>query len=330
MAKKKPKVKPVRKYRSSEINIIMSTSQYVVLKNSQLKDWEKIKEDNGFEDSHIYIITRRPRITLDTDKILYEGGKVKGKFEIHNTDSYGVTTLDFEYNDAYPTKRLKSTFPHSELTIYDIENDKEITKMDVTNFMRMLWKDHECLNLEVVYVGQSYAKGKRESAQRLQSHSTLQNVLADIVEKSPNYVVELVLLSFNDESLNILFDGISQTTETSEEEDKAHLKKVFTTPISFESKVNTTELALIRYFQPHYNIKLKDKYKPVGYYKKSLKDLYDLDLNQATVFLNLYDDSNPTSELLLFSTEVLPSSQHTIKLNLHDPAVRKQMDDFFD
>lgn len=328
--KSKPKEKPIRKYRNSEINIIMATSQYAVLKNSLLKDWEKIKEEKNFEGSHIYIITRRPRVTLDTNKILYQGGIVKGQFEIHNTDSYGFTTLDFEFNDSHPTKRLKSNFPHTELTIHDTETNEEILKMDVTKLMRMLQKHDKCLNLEVAYVGQSYADGKRESAERLQKHSTLQNVLGDIIEQSPNHVVELVLLSFSDESMNVLFDGISKNTETSEVEDKTHLKQVLTTPISLKNKINLTELALIRYFQPDYNIRLKDKYKPVASYKKRLQDLYKLDINQATVFLNLYEESNPIDELMLFSDEVSPSSQHYTKLDLHDPAIRKQMYDFFD
>jgi hypothetical protein len=109
------------------------------------------------------------------------------------------------------------------------------------------------LDLEVLYVGQAYGRdGKRTATERLKSHATLQGIYAEAIKNSPDQEVWMILSTFEAYLLGS-FDGRTKDYATSMEEDDEHISNVLRNEISEQQKINFTEAAIIKYFQPEYN-----------------------------------------------------------------------------
>lgn len=181
----------------------------------------------------------------------------------------------------------------------------------------MYW---EHLDLEVLYVGQSYGEGgSRTAVERLQSHSTLQGIYAEALRQSPDQEIWLILLCFERYMLGS-FDGITKNYQTTEEEDDRHRNDVIYNPVSEQQEVNFTEGALIKYFRPEYNIKYKDTFPSPGHI--TYEQCYAIDLNMVAVEVQTED-----LMLRLWSPTVPPQWIHIAKFPLHNEQERRAMFD---
>ena len=270
-------------------------------------------------DPHLYFITRRPRIILDPASVEFTKDKVRGRFKIQRKESY--EDIVFETNNYMRTDKIKAIcdYPQTEYKFID-ETGKIIsegkTALLLANTGSQYWK---YLDLEVLYIGQAYGgDGQRTAIDRLKSHSTLQNIYAEAIRLSPDQDIWLFLCSF--ELIMIGSFDPRHGFEATLEEDTAHIAKVFQKPISEQQQINFTEAALIRYFQPEYNIIYKDTFPSPAH--STYAECYDIDLNMVSVEIQ-------TDELgfRLWSPIIEPQWIHLFNYPLHSREDRKHMFD---
>src|SRR5699024_2459823 len=176
------------------------------------------------------------------------------------------------------------------------------------------------LKSKILYVGQSYGKaGERDAIQRLSSHSTLQRILADTMNRSIEKEIAITLWEFTPRLISS-FDGISKKHLTSEKEDSDHIEKVLSAPPLWIDNqiINITEAALINYFKPEYNKVFKNNFPDITH--KGYKFYYDYDYNAITVELD------PSCINIKIFSETTDYSQFSpIKYQLHSEEKRISM-----
>lgn len=179
---------------------------------------------------------------------------------------------------------MDSSYPYSVFFIKD-DNGKILSEGKVALILPRLISDPwKFLGLEILYIGQSYGKdGSRNACDRLKSHSTLQGIYSEAISQSPDCDIWIVLCEFTG-SLVCSFDGSSGEYITTEEDDIEHIKSVFGSKISEQQRINFTEAALIKYFQPPYNKQYRDTFPNSAH--STYSECYDIDLNMVCVELN--------------------------------------------
>lgn len=307
----------MRKYISEfALNMICNYAALV-----QQEELRKIKDlAKNVPDFHIYIIGRRPRITLDPQTlkigdqiisgelvILVEGKQIREEFATRNMT-------------GTPNLKIECPYPHNEYVLHD-EHDEIIGGGKIALLRGLGRKYSEYLDLEILYIGQAYgADGKRTAPDRLDGHSTLQNIYAEAIRRSPDKEVWITLCSF-EPLIFASFDGITGKYGTSTEADDAHRKKVLYNPITDQQQINFTEAALIKYFQPQYNKDYKDTFPNPAH--ATYAECYDVDLNAVCVEL---DTENIRSRL--WSQGIESSFHHFCQFPLHSKEERKSMFEF--
>lgn len=270
------------------------------------------------EDPHIYIVGKRPRISIDPSSVHFGPEVITGRFFKHVFDQ--KIEIPFIARNELGRTDLKaiSVYPFTEVAFVAPDGEKVLfgkTAMILGICGPMYW---EHLDLEVLYIGQSYGEGgARNATQRLQSHSTLQGIYAEAIRNAPDQEVWLVLLCFERYML-ASFDGITKNYQTSEEEDDEHRGKVLANPISEQQEVNFTEAALIKYFRPEYNVKYKETFPSPAH--STYEQCYAIDLNMVAVEVQ-------TEELMLRLWSAASTLQwtHIAKFPLHNEAERRYM-----
>jgi hypothetical protein len=263
-------------------------------------------------------VGRRPRISFDPKSIQIGPEEILGVAVKHLQDQrveipfianneLGRTDLSIQCD--YPYTEIAFKTPDGEI----ISNGK--TALLLASFNRKHW---EHLDLEVLYVGQSYGTdGDRTAVERLQSHSTLQGIYSEAIRTSPDQEVWLILLSFERYFL-ASFDGITKQYQKTSEEDDAHLEHVIDNPITEQQEVNFTEAALIKYFRPPFNVKYKDTFPSPGH--STYEQCYAVDLNSVSVEVQTEDIM-----LRLWSATVEPKLVHIASFPLHSEEDRRYM-----
>lgn len=279
---------------------------------------KEIEED--INQCHIYFITERPRINFVKDSISYANDKLSG------TASYKIEgqehTLDFEIDlplhDGADSVRL-GKYPYHEIETFNAKNPEEVIRVFPSFFLASNY-DHQDVKifkkLNVLYIGQSYADGKRSALQRLESHSTLQKILAQLPENYPDSEIIVALFKYNIEK------PIAQISMSPHfknaiggEKDLDRFTKITQNPISKKQAVTLIEAGLIRYFQPKYNEIFKIKFPSTKH--KTLKSCIDLDFTALCVEINTED-----SRHMLASKAKAPSPHHIAQFDLASPKNR--------
>ena len=270
---------------------------------------------------HIYIIGRRPKIIfypkefVFTSKIVhgvfginYKGLEKKISFNVPNFTEDYIVSMECDYPYTY----YKFKDKHGKI----IGHGK--TAMQLTY---MLKRSHPILDLEVLYIGQAYGKdGKRTAIDRLKSHSTLQSIYAESITQSPDMDIWIMLLEFEELSMAMIDGRKDQEFQTTDEEDTAHTKKCLSFNMSEKQKINFTEAALIKYFQPKYNSTYKNIFPNPAH--SSYSECYDIEINQVIVEIQTDD-----IKTRLFSDKVNPCDFHFAQFDLYSPEDRKSMFD---
>lgn len=297
------------------------------LTQHQSLDADQVVEATTKDPCHIYMICRRPRLTLDIDSVKYKRETVSGRFLVHRPKTKIEIPFTWKMPAPYPTFSLESEHPHTGVcTMY--EKREMIEGFGVGHFMSIIGKalkhpnQLKHLDLEVLYVGQAYGKaGSRTALDRLKTHETLLAVYAKASATAPDDEIWIVLLSFQPPIKIMIFDGRSQELGTTDKENWKHYKKMVNTEISENQRICFAEAALIRYFQPKYNNTFKYKFPNPAH--KAYSECYDLDLNAVAVELQLLG-----IRARVYSGTVKPSFFHLARFPLHDAAERRTMFDF--
>lgn len=301
-----------RKY-ISEFGLNVCTSYTWLLQQDQLHKLVELPDD-----PHIYIVGRRPRISIDPDSVEFRDHTITGTFYKHIQDVRHAIPFEALNELGRADLKARSKYPFTEVSFITTEGEQVLhAKAAILLGMcgPIYW---EHLDLEVLYVGQSYGdKGSRSAVDRLQTHSTLQGIYAEAIKHSPDQEIWLILLCF-ERFMIASFDGITKKYETTEEEDNEHRAKVLGNPISEQQEVNFTEASLIKYFRPEFNVKYKDTFPSPGH--STYEQCYKVDLNMVSVEVQ-------TEELMLrlWSRAVCARWTHIAKFPLHDEEARRYM-----
>jgi len=205
---------------------------------------------------HIYLIVTRPRPRFVPGSIEIGNGQTRGKFA-YVKDGVAMET-DFSFRGEATVDRVEiSEYPHRILSL--IRDGKGA--FEIPAHHASLLADHlgdpSLRDLCVVYVGMSFGDGNRSAKDRLLSHSTLQQVLADLTAESPDSEALLIMVEYVAPKAMISFDGHDMSLRDKEDRDvMADLQQVQNS-ITEELETRLIEAGLIRYFRPRYN----DKYK---------------------------------------------------------------------
>lgn len=277
--------------------------------------------DHAGIDPHIYIIGRRPRITLDPKTVTFEESFVSGEFRKQIKDKF--IQIPFKVPNLLGTHRvaLKCDYPYTEYNIVT-EDGRVIAEGKSALLLSTFGIEFlEHMDLEVLYVGQAYGKeGSRNAAKRIQKHETLQGIYAEAIKNSPDSDIWLILSTF-EPYLLASFDGVSKDYSTTIDQDDAHIENVLQADVTEQQQINFTEAALIRYFQPSYNKIYKDSFPNPAH--STYSECYDIDLNMINVELN-------TEDLLfrIWSRSAKPKWIHYCSFPLHSKEERMYMFDF--
>jgi hypothetical protein len=114
------------------------------------------------------------------------------------------------------------------------------------------------------------------------------------------------------------FDGSVEDYGSTDEEDKAHIRRVLNEPLTEQQMINFTEAALIKYFQPEYNKLFKDSFPNPAH--STYSECYDIDLNTVSVEFN-----TEALHFQLWSAAVEPRWTHLATFPLHSREERMYM-----
>lgn len=287
------------------------------------KDITKI-DDNPPEtvelaaDCHIYLIVKRPRLAFVPDSLTWSGGITKGKMYYHRAGE----RLETEFTlVGEPNGTIKySDYPHHSITLVSGAVSGPVLPAHLVSLICDEIADTSLRDLEVVYVGMSYGDGERSAKDRLQSHSTLQQVLADMNSDDPDGEALLILVQYAPPFSIISIDGRDKSLNVEGDRDAIDDLDKQQTLIGEKVQIALAEAGLIRYFKPHYNDKYKNNFPSRAHVVT--ESLYSVDFTGFVVELNTED-----IKVRLFSESRGPGFHHIANYDLHDPAIRKS---FFD
>lgn len=275
-----------------ESSLLMYLNQYQFVLGSDLERYSK--SDETFSKNNpcnIYFILRRPKVTVNPNPTSINGNQIGLEFLIHNKSDIRILQLSFEFKKAKSELEFKTDYPYNLFTISDkkgvllgarpstlldsnIEDEYEIPELDY----------------EVLYIGQAYGKnGRRTALDRLAAHETVQKIYIHSLNNYPDSDIWILLTNFSQQSMIFIAgaDLVNVNEEDSKIEEKKFQHLFENNGLSFteRQKINFTEAALIRYFQPKYNIEFKDNFPSNKH--KSYSECYDLDVREITIEVDL-------------------------------------------
>jgi len=196
------------------------------------------------------------------------------------------------------------------------DGDGKLYAHSVQELMRAVSHQISPLGFKVLYIGQAFGKdGSRAALDRLREHSTLQKIA--VQGTAPRHRLELVLFGIDSGNRLITeFNPFAVNTEdaTARKRIKDGLDKLFDT--SEAERVALYEAALIRYFQPEFNIMFKDSFPSTN--QKLLNDCYQKDIKSLVA--EIHFDDFPYQ---FFSEAISMNWGHTAHFDLHDEESRK-------
>jgi hypothetical protein len=238
---------------SSEPSALTPADLYQAKQNPALRQLLK--------DCNIYVIAARPRILIDPEEVVVEGGCVYGRFIVQRAT--GVVHVPFTWHLPLGWETVTAddvgvaqTGTHIDLNLSSRHSlvPAHIVVAHAQSALRNVDKD-----LEVLYVGQGIGRSRQRSAlDRLLGHTTLQRILAEMTTFYPHSEVLLLLYRFEHRKTFISTGGdLTAEPLASEEEEHAHLDRMRTVSLSRHEQIALAEAALIRHFQPWFNVQIK-------------------------------------------------------------------------
>lgn len=290
---------------------MLASSRFLALPASQLssrKDMDKEATETA-EKCHIYLICRRPAPSFEPSDFSFSEGKISGrlKYKIEGKEHFYSFSFPFKPNSGVSSVSL-SPYPHRSIRTLD-QNGEVIGEVPAFSLSLMPAVSLPALqDLEVLYVGQAFAGGRRSAFDRLKSHSTLQEILAEMQHEMPDD--EAIIITFEYPSYGILssFDGTANDAIDDETDSKRFIS-IMDNPLTKEQQVCLTEAGLIRYFQPPFNEIYKHSFPKRD--QKVLSSCYNLDFCGLVVEIG-----TSQSAFQLYSRSRTSAKHHIAKFDL--------------
>jgi hypothetical protein len=279
-------------------------------------DHLKIPED---KNPQIYFIAKRPRITCKQDSLVVSGNRLEGTAIIHQIETEQEISFTAKIGEESNSFKCICEYP---FTLFQLsKNNNPYFKIGISTLLTFQQNfPKEYLDLEILYIGQSFSGSDGYGIrQRLENHSTLQRIYAKVINDFPNYEVLLGVFHFEIDMITSI-DGTVKETDTTDEEDNAHISEVLSSPVSEQQSVNFVEAGLIKYFEPEFNKTFKNSFPDSSH--SSYASCYDLDFNQLNITL-----ACDTINTFVYSAKVPRNFMHLAEFQLHSSEDRKAMFD---
>jgi hypothetical protein len=298
-------MKPLKYY--TEVLFEITCIDRFIFRVSDIRELENMPDElqERLSNCHIYLICKRPRITLKTESI-----------EV--TTDYIYLTIDYRISGESNSAKIKiprqffkphevrfevSEYPHREINTYDSEGNHIATTL-LANLAHLFSPlPDEVKDLEVLYIG----KGLKKSAKdRLENHATLQKILADVNSYEPDMEIFALVYSFDRAKKHGLQKNQQKPEIQGDEVAKEHYNKIFNFKPSLDLQVALIEASLISYFRTdRYNTHYIDF--PQNLYKL-FSEFYEMDF--AALIINI--DNENIGNQRIFSQTVSPNPNHQI------------------
>ena len=270
--------------------LLMYLDQYQFVLGYDLESYSKSNETFTKDNPcNIYFVLKRPKVTVDPNSVKIDGKKVNLDLLVHDRDG-GTINVAFELKKAKSDLKFTTGYPYNLFFLSD-KDDILLGARPSTLMDSYLVGDNintPILDYEILYIGQAYGKdGKRTAIERLSSHETLQKIYTHSHMHYPDSDIWIMLANFSQQSM--LFSAGSDLIKVKEEDKKIedekaeHMFKNKGLLFTEKQKINFTEAALIKYFEPKYNIEFKDSFPNMKH--KSYSECYSLDVRSITIEL---------------------------------------------
>lgn len=257
----------------------------------------------------IYLICSRPIISIIPESFKKHEGHFEFdiKFRIDNTEFTKSVKTPKEFMKNFGGKIEVSNFPHTSIHFYDKDNNL-ILDMLISNFVHLLEDvPSEVANHEVLYIG----KGTADCAvDRLNGHTTLEKILADVLRNEPNKEVVILIYNFEIKKSAISNPKIGELAEIRGEEAKKHFIKIGDYKPDIDEQTKIAEALLIDYFSTSkYNTHFS---KGLSLSAGIFKNIREADFDALVVEL----DNENIGFLNLFSKKIQPNYFHHAWLDI--------------
>ena len=275
--------------------LLMYLNQYQLILGADLENYAKSQELFNEETAcNIYFILRRPKVTVDPSSFIVEGNKVKFQLRVHVKEKVGTVNLSCEFPKAESEIEYFTEYPYNILVFKDKKKTLMVARPSTLLDSNLVIDNIETedLDYEILYIGQAYGKnGKRTALDRLSSHETVQKIYTHSSSQHPDSDIWIMLTNFSQQSMLMMVgaDLIKVSDEDSKIETEK-LRHIFDNDglhISENQKINFTEAALIKYFEPEYNKDFKDSFP--SFKHKSYSECYSLDVKALTIELDTFE-----------------------------------------
>lgn len=301
-----------RKY-LSEFAVNLCSAGWMMMPASQLSSDGEMQPEAAELSSrcHIYVICRRPSLFFEPETFAFLGGVISGHL-VYRTKGK-PTRIEFKrpfplYDEAVGLRLAE--YPHREIHTLDEKGEivRYMPAVGVAMSIGAHLNDDALSNMEVLYVGQAYADGKRTAHDRLKSHSTLQRILAEASYTHPDDEIWIGMFDYPQYRVIASFDGMAKGTIDGAE-DSARFHSIFDNPLTIHQQICLAEAGLIRFFRPKYNEVYKETFPSEN--QKILASCFELDFSGLVVEID-------TEELSigLFSDNVKPGEHHLAQFDL--------------
>lgn len=296
--------------------------QYVLVQPKDLDEVTDEMWERDIQPAYIYLICRRPKISVVPETTVFGPDFVTGSFRVWRGQGFEEVPYRVPNQLGRFDVKLIAPYPGTDFQVA-ADDGTELSRGSAANLMASFGHGfHEYLDLEVIYVGQSFGfEGSRTAQDRLRSHKTLQGILAESLARSPDLDIWLLMLSFEDPYIVSVIDPRRKTQVTAAE-DESHIRSVIDTPISLQQEVNLSEAMLIRHFDPPYNKMFRTSFPNPAH--TTYRDCYDLDFHSVGV-----EVETECLSARLWSGAQAPSWLHIPEFPLRTDSDRRSMLDIF-
>lgn len=272
---------------ASEFAVLMYLDTYQILQQTELEFYAKTQkvftEDNP---CNIYFILKRPKITIDPDYCIKDNKSFEFRYFIHIEDKkherkFRIKKPNIEEYDFH------TRYPYNFLSLINKNNTDLNCHFKLAVIIDSIHGKSDTveplLDYEVLYIGQAFGEdGKRTAIQRLGSHSTLQMIYSEAMQRNPDSEIWILIAAFKQKNISAM-NGLISMPQENEDKDLSRWLNFNTgeNPFSEKQIINFTEAALIRTFLPKYNKEYKNTFPNPAH--SSYSECYNLDINSIVV-----------------------------------------------
>ena len=303
----------------SEAGLKFSFFKYQICQLDEFDDIERQAAKDELKAYNLYFICQRNKIGINPDYIKINKNSIELEFEVY--DNRGNYNVPFVIKNTFNSNSLsiKSKYPYDNFELINENNESVYFNKSTYVLDECLFDDNfsfivprpSFLDFDILYIGQSMRNSNKPVIDRLKmSHKTLKKIIKE--EENIDKDIYIILCSF-------IMDGIieikGETINIEVESERLNNFIKIGLKLTPRQETTLTEAALIKYFQPKYNVHYKNSFPKK--HNKSYDECYKLDLNSISIRIN--------SELIFFSESIETNNNHLINFPLVNYLDRQQL-----